>query len=213
MHKKIDIILISGKAEHGKDTFVNLCMEQINSRKYKYNHNINPMVARFADPLKFIARTYFGWDGEKDEKGRHLLQQLGTERGHQIIPGIWSKFISDVVLIKSPDINTVFIPDWRFPEEYYDLVNYDYQDNYVLNKIRYYNDIPVEYVVHTVRVVRINHESKLTAEQLKHASETALDDFEFDYVITAENIKDLDEAAFEFLSYYFGLDDEEYYVY
>ena len=43
----------------------------------------------FADELKRIARTEFGWDGEKDAKGRKLLQVLGTEAGRVYNSDIW----------------------------------------------------------------------------------------------------------------------------
>lgn len=47
--------------------------------------------AAFADELKRIAREQFGWDGQKDERGRRLLQVLGTEAGRAYDPDIWTK--------------------------------------------------------------------------------------------------------------------------
>ena len=43
-------------------------------------HTILP----FAKPVKDVARN-MGWNGEKDEKGRRLLQLLGTECGRECI--------------------------------------------------------------------------------------------------------------------------------
>lgn len=43
-----------------------------------------------ADPIKEVARSYFGWDGAKDERGRRLLQQIGST-GRAYDPALWLK--------------------------------------------------------------------------------------------------------------------------
>jgi hypothetical protein len=48
-------------------------------------------ILPFAEPLKDLARYYFGWDGTKDERGRRLLQSLGTEVGRNWDPEFWVK--------------------------------------------------------------------------------------------------------------------------
>ena len=42
-----------------------------------------------ADPLKRLAMRWFGWNGEKDEAGRRLLQKLGTDVGRAYNTDIW----------------------------------------------------------------------------------------------------------------------------
>lgn len=69
---------VSGLAGSGKDTFADiLCKEE----SYHKDH--------FAFDLKNIAKEYFNWNGEKDDKGRVLLQQLGTEVGRSFHSNIW----------------------------------------------------------------------------------------------------------------------------
>lgn len=41
-----------------------------------------------ADPIKRIATEAFGWDGAKDERGRRLLQEVGTI-GRNYGPDLW----------------------------------------------------------------------------------------------------------------------------
>ena len=59
---------ISGLARSGKDTVADYLCEH---KGYTKGH--------FARSLKSIAKNYLTWNGEKDEKGRRLLQVLGTE--------------------------------------------------------------------------------------------------------------------------------------
>ena len=64
------IIVIMGEAGAGKDTFANH-IQNLYSGKGFIVHRIT-----FAKNLKEEARI-LGWDGQKDEKGRQLLQDLG----------------------------------------------------------------------------------------------------------------------------------------
>ena len=59
------ILAISGKAQHGKDTFAKLLADNL---KEKGN---NVLVTHYADLLKYICENFFEWNGEKDEAGRH----------------------------------------------------------------------------------------------------------------------------------------------
>lgn len=80
------LIGLTGKAQSGKDTTgLYLC------QKYGYQR------LALADKVKDIARSTFGWDGNKDEKGRRLLQLIGTEVGRAYNPGIWVKHLSEHV--------------------------------------------------------------------------------------------------------------------
>lgn len=69
---------ISGLARSGKDTLGDYACEHAGFYK---DH--------FAFDLKNIAEKYFNWDGEKDDRGRHLLQLLGTEVGRNYFQEIW----------------------------------------------------------------------------------------------------------------------------
>jgi hypothetical protein len=66
----------------------------------------------FADELKQLAFE-FGWNGEKDEDGRRLLQELGMI-GRRYSPNIWIKHVAYRIAPKGPPI--VFT-DVRFQNE------------------------------------------------------------------------------------------------
>lgn len=82
-------------------------------------------------------------------------------------PNFWVDFIIDVLTLFDGEWDYVIIPDCRFENE--------------LNR---FND---DWDITTVRVNRLNFTSNLTPEQLKHPSETALDNYNFDYVINSGN--------------------------
>jgi len=65
---------IAGKAGAGKSTIGH------------FLNNLIPesFILPFADEVKNVAK-YMGWDGQKDEKGRRLLQLIGTECGRMCI--------------------------------------------------------------------------------------------------------------------------------
>lgn len=71
-------IAISGLAGSGKDTLADILIDLFG---YEKTH--------FAWDLKNIAIKYFGWDQKKDTKGRHLLQQIGTELGRNFQTDLW----------------------------------------------------------------------------------------------------------------------------
>ena len=58
------IILISGKARHGKDSLATFMKEDLERRNKKV------LIAHYADLLKFICTNYFNWDGKKNVEGR-----------------------------------------------------------------------------------------------------------------------------------------------
>lgn len=78
--------------------------------------NRGSQIISFADPVKRIARM-FGWNGEKDEKGRRLLQQIGTEVGRSYNPDIWVKMweceAAELISLKV----SVIADDVRFQNE------------------------------------------------------------------------------------------------
>jgi len=62
--------------------------------------------------------------------------------------------------------------------------------------------------VTTIRVERLGFKSPLTEEQLKHISETDLDNFKFDYYIKSES--GLDNLENEILRVVFNKENKEY---
>ena len=154
------------KAKNGKDTTATMLKEMLEK------NGKNVIIAHFADLLKYICKTYFGWDGQKDERGRHILQYVGTDVIRAKSPNYWADFIVNFFSMFQDEWDYVILPDCRFPNEY-ELFKYSGIDTVL------------------VRVVRPNFVSPLTPEQQAHKSETALDDYHFDYVI--QNDEDLDK--------------------
>lgn len=164
------VIAISGHAQNGKDTTA-----AIMSKKLE-DHGDKVLIAHYADLLKFICRTYFGWNGEKDDQGRQLLQYVGTDVIRKQMPDYWVDFIISVLKLFNGEWDYVLIPDSRFPNE--------------IEKLR-----DSGFDVQHVRVVRHGFISPLTAEQQKHPSETALDNTVPDsYIINDGTLDDLDAA-------------------
>ena len=160
------ILTISGKARHGKDTAANLI------REYLLHHGYDAYIYHYADPVKMCATNYFGWDGNKDEAGRTLLQHIGTERARAKCENTWTDLAKQIIERVLYDADFVIIPDCRFP-----------------NEIECWNGEAI-----SIHVERIGFESELTDEQKKHASETALDDYFFNYKIKAATLEDLENS-------------------
>lgn len=153
------VILISGKAQHGKDTIANFLKNQFDADGYK------SVIIHYADLLKYICKSYFEWDGNKDEKGRELLQHIGTDVIRKQNPTFWVDFVYMLLNLFNGVWDYVIIPDCRF-----------------LNEISTIKDCESFDSIH-IRVKRTNFISPLTPEQLLHPSETALDDCKPDYWI------------------------------
>ena len=149
------VILISGSARFGKDSTAFMMKELLEKQKKKV------LIIHYADNLKLFAKNYFGWSGQKDRKGRELLQWLGTDVIRKNYEDTWVDMV--VALLKG--IKTLYdyiiIPDVRFPNE--------------IDRMRDNFDCI------TVRVIRPNFDNGLTEEQRKHPSETALDNYPMEY--------------------------------
>lgn len=158
-----NLVLISGKAESGKDTVANIIKDNSKGKAH---------ILHMATELKDLATSFFGWNGEKDEKGRYLLQLLG-DGGRGFDKEIWvNKMITK---LRGLHANAVFE-----------------DDTFIISDIRYLNEIEfLQYWAvsndinfYTIRVERSSHTSRLTEEQLQNASEVELDKCQdWDYVI------------------------------
>lgn len=161
------IICISGKAQNGKDTSATMFKRELENKGKKV------LIIHYADLLKFICKTFFNWDGNKDVAGRSLLQRVGTESVRKQRPDYWVDFVNDIVEMFPNEWDYVIIPDTRFPNELYKWKDTAYE------------------TIH-VRIQRENFESPLTQEQQQHISETALDNVEYDFLIVNDgSIEDL----------------------
>ena len=161
----VKVIAVSGHAQHGKDTTAGMLANKLRADGYAV------LVTHYADLLKYICKAFFGWNGNKDEDGRTLLQRVGTDVIRKQCPDFWVDFISDILSYFHDEWDYVIIPDTRFPNE--------------IEKLKEKFE-----VVH-LRVIRDNFLSPLTPEQQAHPSEIALDNVEADYYI--HNDSGLDE--------------------
>jgi hypothetical protein len=169
--------MISGKAESGKDSFYQLSKEVLKEK------GIEATRFAYGDNLKKIAYM-LGWSGDKTkEREREYLIWLGDgTRG--FYPNAWVNLLfKDILsfLLNSKQaeqrnnykINEViFITDCRYPNEIMEMQRL-IREEFPLENIKFT----------TVRMVRSNHENKLTPEQRQNPSETALDNFRFDFYV------------------------------
>ena len=145
------IICISGKAGHGKDTAALFLKEQLDLGENCV------LIAHYGDLVKYVCKTFFNWDGQKNEAGREILQTIGTDIIRSEDPDYWVRFIADMLGFFEQAYDYVLIPDTRFRNEIEYLVKSGFD------------------VTH-MRIIRDNYVSDMPEEQQNHISETALDD-------------------------------------
>ena len=175
------IIMISGKSQSGKDTFAKILEKDLKEKNY------NVLTIHFADLVKFYAKQYYNWNGEKDYDGRALLQLIGTTIMRSRYPTYWAEIVAKFIdaIEELRHFQIILIPDWRFINEYETI--YDYAKK--LNQ-----------EVITIRVNRYNKDGSLyinphmNEQQATHISECELDNFAFNWIIenkgTLEDLKD-----------------------
>ena len=173
------VILISGKARHGKDTFAEILEEKLYQRGY------STVVDRFAKYIKGYLKDYYKWDGvTKSEEVRQKLQILGTDIIKEKLnyKCFHSLRLSQDFSIVQDDFDYFLVADARFEDEI--LVMKSMFPNKVIS----------------VRIERDNITGGLTKEQLQHKSETALDNFKFDVVIKNNGtLEDLSKEVDKFI--------------
>jgi len=109
------VIGICGKAGAGKTAFAKYIIEQFLSLT---DNKIGCTIVPFARALKDMALD-MGWDGKKDEKGRRLLQLLGTDVCRDCIDeNYWVKKWRDALIRETTKgIQLIIADDVRFGNE------------------------------------------------------------------------------------------------
>ena len=163
----------------GKDTFATMLKEELNERA---------IIVHFADVLKFICKSYYNWNGEKDTFGRTLLQYVGQSTRDND-EHFWTDFIARLIKANlSKNYEYIIIPDWRYIEEYERLLKYfPYEDIITINITRFNSDYSV-YVP-----------NEMTLEQRQHKSEIDLDSYVCQYYISNITLEKLRESAQTFV--------------
>jgi len=177
---KLKVYTISGKAQNGKDTFATALKKALEKRHQKV------LIIHLADYLKFLAKALYGWDGNKDEKGRTLLQNLGKNM-RAIKEDMLIEQLDNMLKIIKNDYDYVLIPDVRFPNEI------DFFENKYNAKS-----------IHIKRKLFPGIET-LTKEQQNDITETALDGASFDrhFYFMGDNLAEVDDAVEQNLSYFY----------
>lgn len=163
------IILISGKASHGKNQLADYIKENLESTGERV------AITAFARHIKSLLKDYMNWGGEKTDYWRSVLQKLGTDRIRNEMNDVnfhVSRLCTDVSVLED-EFDYFIVPDTRFVNEC-TLT----KSNFGLGKVI------------DIRIVRTDYSSPLTLEQQQHKSETALDNYNFSYTII--NDGDLD---------------------
>lgn len=167
------VVCISGHARAGKDTTAEMMKKELEN---EWHYRV--LTIHNADLLKFMCKSLFGWDGNKDEKGRHILQYVGTDVVRKQEPDFWVSFIIKVLKLFPDEWDYVLIPDVRFPNEINELKKAGFDVRHI----------------HIDRQI----ENDLTEEQRSHLSETALQHTIPDETIENDgNLEDLNQRVIE----------------
>ena len=166
------IIALSGKAESGKNFYANLLKNYIED---SFNEKV--CLIAFADVLKHTARTYFGWNGEKDDAGRSLLQKVGTELREKNNPDIWTNITCDLIKFMSSEYKWFIVTDVRFERELLALMM-RFPQVYPVRIERFSVDVdPIDGKILLYEKAIHPYKNHLTDEQRQHSSETELDNY------------------------------------
>ena len=160
----MDVIAISGHARAGKDTLAKELKKELEKKGKRV------LITHYADFLKYICSTYYGWDGQKDEKGRQLLQTVGQsfrDNHYNCWVNMMSNFLSGV----GKSIDIVIIADCRYKNEL--DIDFRGMEN-----------------IYSIRIIRPDFDNGLTPEQQAHPSETDLDNYEFDLYVKNDSTEE-----------------------
>lgn len=163
------VITVSGKAGSGKDLFAGFLQQHLATKDQSV------FITHYADFLKYILKQYYGWNGNKDAEGRHLLQFVGTQVFRKYDKNFWVDLLMNVFQAMGTPWDFVIIPDARFRNEI--------------------TRMQEKFDVLSIRIERDFH-STLDDSAAAHQSETELDDFDFDLVVRNETIVGLDMDAY-----------------
>lgn len=171
------VCCISAKAQHGKDTAAALIRDYLEAQGKRV------LITHYADLVKFVCTKFFNWDGQKDEKGRTLLQYVGTDVISSQQPSYWVDFVISILKFFENEWDYVLIPDCRYPVEV--------------------TRMSTVFETQILRIERPNFESGLTEKQKQHISETSMDNYSFDAVIYNDStLESFKEKLIEFTNTY-----------
>lgn len=157
--RKVNVVVISGKAQAGKSTSASLIKYLI-----ERNYNLKVQTESLAKPIKDVAYSFFGWDGTKDPAGRRLLQEIGDAARNYNEDIFCEKLEERTLSIFPPHL--IIIDDWRYANE----AEY-FQKNFLYD----------------VTTVRIERKQELYGDVASHRSEVSLPVITEDSLVYNEN--------------------------
>lgn len=155
----LKVIMISGKARHGKDYIAKLIKGRL-----QRECNKRVIILHFADILKSICKSFYGWDGTKTETQRQILIDV-AKRYRDMNKDFFAEIVATIVRDKAKEYDVFIIPDTRYPNE--------------IEVMKSHSDMDVV----TLRIIRPNFDNGLSPSQKSHESECSLDDYSFDWVM------------------------------
>lgn len=158
------IIGLCGKAGSGKSTFAKRLQENYSQLT---DNTKGLWIIPFAESLKKLA-LHIGWDGQKDERGRRILQILGTDICRNLIDkNYWiEKWDKEVNFAAANGAKIIVADDVRFENE----VEHIYKIDGNIYKVvgRSYKDTPTHESEKDLNVVEcIENDSTINALDVK----------------------------------------------
>ncbi len=138
-------LALGGRMQVGKTTAADYLVERYGFRKYA-----------LADPIKQIATESFGWHGAKDDRGRRLLQEIGTV-GRNYAPELWLDRFAQ--RITADDGDRLVVDDLRLTREVEYLERLGFACVQIVRVPELITTLPPE-------VARQQHETEVELERL-----------------------------------------------
>ena len=173
----MEIILIGGKAGQGKTTAAKYIKEKLErSGKVCY-------IRSYGSFVKECAVSVYNWDKQKNEKGRTLLQEIGTA-GRNYNENTWiEKMKEELSKLEKIKVDYVVIDDCRYENEITEIRK-DY------------------HVVFALEVCRKNAVNSLTKEQKTHSSEQGISSELYDCMSITSTLEELYTDLNEAIKHY-----------
>ena len=154
--KKSKIIILSGKAESGKNKVADIFKNIYEEKKIK------TVIISYAFYLKEYAKKITTWNGEEETKPRTFLQQIGDYVKKIDNKFLINRLLQDIEVYKNY-FDVIIVSDARFIEEI-NCIKEKYENVSVINII--------------------GKENSLNNIEKNHITETALDNYNlYDFII------------------------------
>lgn len=172
----MQIFIISGKAQAGKDTTAKFIHD------YYTKKNQKCINLQFSSYIKMYAKNICSWNGEEETKPRTFLQDLGQHIRNKINVDFFINRIIEDIKVYSKYYNIITISDTRLIRE--------------IEKIK--ETFPESISIHILRKTSNN----LNEKETNHKTEIELDNYHnFNHIINNDKtLKDLENKIISLLN-------------